>query len=136
MSAVAPAFLPEALHIDVPEIDNQHAALFARLANLKALCIAANALPVVEAEALMLALREHCATEERLATAAGLDFSLHAVKHGKMLKSIAKTLADVQAGKMDVFSLIRFVEYWFERHISEEDKSLGRHLQQAQAAQQ
>ncbi len=136
MSAVAPAFLPEALHIDVPEIDNQHAALFARLADLKALCIEANALPDTEADALMAALQEHCATEQRLAQAVGVDFSLHAVKHEKMLKGIARMLADVRAEKTDVFSLIRFVEYWFERHISEEDKPLGRHLQQAGAAQQ
>lgn len=136
MSAVAPAFLPEALHIDIPEIDNQHAALFSRLADLKALCIEANALPEAEADALMLILREHCATEERLAIASGLDFSLHAIKHEKMLKSIAKTLADVREGKTDVFSLIRFLEYWFERHISEEDKVLGRHLQQVMCAQQ
>ena len=31
----------------------------------------------------------------------------------------------------DVFGLIRYVEYWFERHITEEDKGLGESLRQS-----
>lgn len=124
-------FLPDSLVLNVPELDDQHAALFARLSKLKSLCIEANCLPTDQAEALLESLRVHCATEEALALEAGLDFSIHAGKHQAMLKGIAKTLEQVRQEHMDVYSLIRYIEYWFERHIREEDMALGVELQRA-----
>lgn len=131
MNALSSPFLPLALLLDVPEIDDQHAGLFWRLASLKSHCIEQNALPHGEVDALLHALREHCATEEEMAVEAGLDFAAHAEKHAKMLQQIEKMLLQVSEEKADVFSLIKFLEYWFERHIQEEDKHLGRCLQQA-----
>ena len=121
-------FLPASLLLNVPEIDDQHAELFARLSSLKSLCIEANCLPTDQAEALLEALRIHCATEEGLALEAGLDFAVHASKHQVMLKGIAKTLDQVRQERMDIYSLIRYIEYWFERHIREEDMVLGQEL--------
>jgi len=129
MNAETSFFLPDALIINVPAIDDQHAGLFARLAHLKDLCIESNCLPSVEADTLLECLSVHCATEEYMAAQVGLDFAEHAQKHQKMLKAIARTLHEVKEGRTDVFSLIRFIEYWFERHISEEDRPLGRNLQ-------
>ncbi|UCV01827.1 bacteriohemerythrin [Dechloromonas denitrificans] len=123
-------FLPDSLVVNVPEIDEQHAELFARLASLKSLCIEANCLPSDQAEALLEALRIHCSTEEAFAERAGLDFTVHANKHRTMLKGIEKTLAQVRQERMDIYSLIRYIEYWFERHIREEDIDLGAELQQ------
>jgi hemerythrin-like metal-binding protein len=125
MNANIATFLPEALLIDVPEVDEQHANLFASLAHLKDRCIELNCLPPDDAAQLLEALTVHCATEESLAKHAGLDFAVHAKKHSEMLKGIGKTVNEVQQGRMDVFSLIRYIEYWFERHITEEDKPLG-----------
>lgn len=122
-------FLPDSLVLNVPELDDQHAELFARLSNLKSLCIEANCLPNEQAEALLESLRVHCATEEALALEASLDFAVHAGKHQAMLKGIAKTLEHVRQERMDVYSLIRYIEYWFERHIREEDMALGLELQ-------
>lgn len=129
MNAENANFLPVELMIEVPEVDDQHAELFARLAHLKDLCIEQNCLPVKEADELFEALCVHCDTEERLANEAGIDFSMHAFKHQKMLRGIYRTLQEVRDGRMDVFSLIRFIEYWFERHIIEDDKPLGMQLQ-------
>lgn len=129
MNANIAIFLPEALFIDVPEVDEQHATLFASLARLKDRCVELNCLPADDAAELIEALTVHCATEESLAIQAGLDFTIHAHKHLEMLKGIVKTVNEVQEGRMDVFSLIRYVEYWFERHIMEEDKGLGLRLQ-------
>lgn len=129
------AFLPKSLIIDIPEVDDQHAALFARLANLKMHCVDVHDLPLGELDELMQTLRAHCATEERLAHEAGLDFSCHALKHEKMLGAIAKAIAEVGEQKTDVFSILRYIEYWFERHIREEDQNLGYRLQQASAGQ-
>ena len=119
------AFLPEALILHVQEIDGQHEALFAQLVKIKVTCIEQNYLPDAEADELLQALQAHFATEERLALAAGYDFSEHAIKHETMLAAIHKGLAKVREGSKDIFSVLRYVEYWFERHISEEDKALG-----------
>ena len=130
MNAETAVFLPSALIVNVQAIDDQHADLFSNLAALKMLCIERNELPVAESDALLAALRTHCATEEKLANDAGLDFSDHSQKHKKMLTAIAKAIIEVREGRMDVFSVLRYVEYWFERHIREEDLNLGRNLQQ------
>lgn len=129
MNAENANFLPVELMIEVDEVDDQHAELFARLAHLKDLCIEKNGLPVKEADELFAALCLHCDTEERLANEAGIDFAMHAFKHQKMLRGIYRTLQEVREERMDVFSLIRFIEYWFERHIIEDDKPLGVQLQ-------
>lgn len=131
MNADTAVYLPDALVINVPEIDEQHAALFAALAHLKDRCVDSNCLPPDDAVSLLESLRVHCATEEELAALAGLEFAAHAAKHQQMLKGIAKTIDEVLDGRMDAFSLIRYLEYWFERHIREEDTGLGRGLQNA-----
>ncbi len=122
------AFLPEALILHVQEIDSQHEALFAQLEQIKVTCIEENHLPVAQADELLLALQAHFATEERLALDVGYDFSEHAIKHETMLAAIHKGVAKVREGSKDVFSVLRYVEYWFERHISEEDKALAAKL--------
>lgn len=123
-------YLPSALIIGVPEIDSQHAHLFEQLAQFKASCIEHNAFQSDEAESLFATLMEHCQTEERFAHEAGLDFCCHGEKHRLMLRGIRKMLDDMERPGADVFSLIRYVEYWFERHIQEEDINLGASLQQ------
>ena len=47
-----------------------------------------------------------------------------------MLRGIRKMLDDMEKPGADVFSLIRYVDYWFERHIQEEDRNLGINLKQ------
>ena len=131
MDSLSFSYLPTALVVDVHEIDLQHANLFEQLAALKSACVDHNAYMPLEAEALFLSLVEHCETEERLARAAGLDFLRHGEKHRAMLHSIRKRLDDMERPEADVFGLIRYVEYWFERHITEEDKGLGESLRQS-----
>lgn len=133
MNADHAVFLPDALLINVPEVDEQHAGLFANLAHLKDRCVELNCLPAEDAAKLLEILRVHCATEEALAREAGLEFSVHAAKHQQMLKGIAKTIEEVHEGHTDAFSLIRYLEYWFERHIREEDIGFGQCLQDSGA---
>lgn len=130
MNRETETFLPSALIVNITEMDDQHAELFSRLSKLKDICIEANALPAGEAESLLELLRVHCATEERMAKESGLVFTEHARKHKNMLAAITKAIKEVQEGKIDVFSVLRYVEYWFERHITEEDLNLARNLQQ------
>ena len=127
---VAAHFLPGNLLVNIEEIDQQHADLFSCLADLKELCMDSGELPDDQADMLLTRLREHCATEEQLARQAGLDFSRHAIKHQTMLHAIDKAVHELSVGKRDAFGLLRYIEYWFERHIDEEDRLLGANLQQ------
>lgn len=120
--------LPDRLLLSVPEIDDQHRALFAQLDEIKAACVEKNHLPAAMSEQLLQALREHFCTEERLAELAGCDFAEHAQSHEEILVAIKKGLADACNGTKDVFGVLRFLEYWFERHITEKDIALGRNL--------
>lgn len=122
------SYLPAALRVHVPVIDAQHADLFERLASLKVSCIEHNAYMQEEADALFVTLVEHCETEERLAREAGVDFRRHGEKHVVMLHGIRKRLDEMEHPEADVYGLIRFIEYWLERHIREEDKLLGMSL--------
>lgn len=119
------SFLPSPLRIGVPEIDEQHDALFRHLVVLKALCLRDGFLPTEEADALLAALQDHYATEERLAGEAGMDFVGHARDHQEMLGIVGKALRDLAEGRGDVFGTLRYVEYWFERHITQDDMCLG-----------
>lgn len=129
MREISVGFLPEALVLGFPELDGQHAGLFALLAQLKAQCLESGRLAAEQADKLLLKLQEHFATEERLAGEALIYFAEHARKHRDMLAALAKAFDEVRAGGRDVFSLLRFIEYWFERHIGESDRHLTARLQ-------
>lgn len=118
-------FLPGALHIGVPEIDSQHDAIFGRMVAMKELCLRNNALSLDDVGDLLEALRTHYATEEALAGRLALDFTEHAKGHREMLQMVGKALNDAVEGKADVFGTLRYIEYWFERHIAQEDRVLG-----------
>lgn len=119
-------FLPPSLHIGVATIDAQHANLFRRLIWLKRQCLQNNCLSADDAESLLAYLREHFATEARFAVEGKVDFSQHARRHQEMLNHVSRALHSAVAGQADVFSVLRYIEYWFERHIVQEDISLGR----------
>ena len=64
----------------------------------------------------------HFATEERIAAEAGLEFADHSRIHDDTLRLLQKALGEVINGAQDVHSFLRYAEYWFERHISEDDR--------------
>jgi len=114
--------LPEALLVDLPEIDAQHEEIFHRIESLKAACFESRYVPIDEFSALLDYFAIHFATEERIAEAAGLDFADHARIHTDTLRLLHKAFGDVQSGSQDVHSFLRYAEYWFERHINEDDR--------------
>lgn len=118
-------FLPSGLLLGVEKIDIQHAALFRRLIQLKESYLLNGELLAAEAAGLVQALREHYASEEQLAGEIGMDFAAHTNGHRKMLQMISKALNDGVEGRADVFGTLRYIEYWFERHIAQDDKPLG-----------
>jgi len=123
-------FLPVSLHLGIEEIDAQHAELFGHLVRLKRLCLNINRLPANEADALIARLRKHFSTEAHYAAEAGVDFATHATRHQTMLDQVTKALKGASAANTDVFGVLRYVEYWFERHIAHEDQELADKLAQ------
>ncbi|MER2623778.1 MAG: hemerythrin family protein [Accumulibacter sp.] len=114
--------LPEALLVDLPEIDQQHEEIFRRIESLKTTCFADNFIPIDDLTDLLDYFALHFATEERIADAAGLDFTDHLRIHEDTLRLLRKALRDVINGEHDAHSFLRYAEYWFERHISEDDR--------------
>jgi hemerythrin len=122
MDACFPGLLPEQLLVDLPEIDAQHEEIFCRIEALKTACFESSHVPFDEFEALIEYFAMHFATEERIAEEAGLDFVQHAQIHEDTLRLLGKALGEMVRRARDAHSFLRYCEYWFERHISEDDR--------------
>jgi hemerythrin len=76
----------------------------------------------------MARLRKHFVTEAHYAGEAGIDFAAHTLRHQTMLEQVAKSLHEASSEDADVYGVLRYVEYWFERHIAHEDRRLADEL--------
>ena len=123
--------LPEALLVGVPDIDQQHEEIFSRISLLKAQCLESGSAAVEGFADLLELFAQHFATEQMLAEEAEIDFSEHAGVHHDTLRILYKALNDAFAGSHDVYSLLRYAEYWFERHIGEDDRLFADELSAA-----
>ena len=124
-------FLPEALLVNLPEIDTQHEEVFTRIELLKAGCFENTYVDIAEFQGLVDFFALHFASEERIAKEAGVDFAAHAKVHRDTLGLLRKALGDVLNGGHDAHSFLRYAEYWFERHIREDDKLFVATLQKS-----
>lgn len=120
--------LPEELMIGHPDVDAQHDQIFCRIECLKEIVLADGQPHYSEFDSLLALFKTHFATEESCARTAGIDFSAHAREHLKNLRIFSKALADLHAGHLDVRTFLRYLEYWFEQHINDFDKTLGHRL--------
>jgi hemerythrin-like metal-binding protein len=134
MEIPSTGLLPEALLLGIPHIDAQHEEIFYRVEALKAACLETGTLPDDMAEELLVCLRIHFASEEECAREAGIEFAEHASIHRATLKTLGHSVERVRAGHANVFSLLRYLEAWFERHIVDEDLPLGRMVHAAHQA--
>ena len=125
--------LPELLVLGVPHVDAQHESLFCCIENLKFQCIESNELQLTLFNALLDDLREHFHTEEVIARTAGIDFAEHAEMHRETLETLNAWSDRVRIGQRDIFSFLRYLEAWFERHIREEDQPFAKQLHEAKA---
>ncbi len=122
MEIYVAGLLPEALWVDLPQIDQQHEEIFRRISSLKAECLESGFAAADGFAALLDLFAQHFATEQMLADEAAVDFSEHAKIHRDTLRILDKALSEVFAGGQNVYSLLRYSEYWFERHIGEDDR--------------
>ncbi len=120
--------LPEFLLLGIPHVDAQHEGVFYRLEHVKLAALATNSLPHPLVNDLLVYLEAHFRTEAALAESAGLDFSEHAASHRQTLSVLNRWIGKVQTGELDIFSFLRYLEIWFERHIRDEDQPFGREL--------
>lgn len=114
--------LPEALLVDLPEIDAQHEEIFHRIESLKTACFEISYVPIDEFDALLECFAMHFATEERIAEEAGLEFAKHTKVHEDTLRMLRRALAELRSKGRDAHAFLRYCEYWFERHIAEDDR--------------
>lgn len=121
--------LPEALLVDLPEVDAQHEEIFTCIESLKSACFDSTYVPINELHALIELFERHFSTEERIAREAGLDFDGHTRIHRDTVRLLRKGFDDIIAGAQDTHPFLRYAEYWFERHIKEDDKAFVATLQ-------
>lgn len=121
-------FLPAALMTGETEMDVQHEGIFGRIEHLKNLAFETHSLPVEEVRALIDFLAEHFATEERLAQAAKIEFLVHGQEHARNLRLLNKAASELENGKLDRHTFLRYIEYWFEQHIADFDKRFAARL--------
>jgi hemerythrin len=131
MEIPSKGLLPEALMLGIAHIDAQHEGIFYRLEALKDACVETGKLPDDMADELLDYLRIHFDSEEDCAREAGVDFAEHASIHTATLATIGRSVDHVRDGRANVFSLLRYLEAWFERHIVDEDQPLARMIHAA-----
>ena len=124
-------FLPAALVTGEAEMDVQHEQIFGSIESLKTLAFETNTLPVEKVHALIDFLAEHFATEERLAQAAKIEFLVHGQEHARNLRLLKKAVGELENGKLDRHTFLRYIEYWFEQHIADFDKRFAARLVEA-----
>lgn len=117
--------------LNVPKMDEEHNELFGRLDNLKMHSFGSSEVLQQEADALCNCLIKHFKTEQKLADAAGIDFTDHAQLHEKMFAVVSLSLKQIYLGQGDVFALIKYIHLWFERHIQETDARFAAELQES-----
>ena len=131
MSARQYSMLPQNLQVNIPEIDVEHDELFVFLEGFKEYCFEHSPIPQEKRNALYRLLVSHFKTEEHLATSASIDFSGHEDAHEKMLETVSQTLGQMASNNSDLYSLIRYISYWFEIHILRYDLTLAKCLSAA-----
>ncbi|MEF8717979.1 MAG: hemerythrin [Candidatus Accumulibacter necessarius] len=114
--------LPEALLIDLPEIDVQHEEIFRRIEALKKPCFGSGPSPSKNSTACLTIWNITSPAKSELRENSASDFVDHAECTDENLQALRKAFAEVHDGARDVHSFLRYAEYWFERHITDEDK--------------
>ncbi len=128
MSTHQYSMLPLSLYTNVHEIDLEHNELFEFLEGFKEYCFDSIPMPQLKRDALQQMLESHFETEAHLAKTAGIDFSHHEAVHINMLDVVLKTLNQMASKNSDLYSLIRYIDYWFEKHILNYDIQFARNI--------
>jgi hemerythrin-like metal-binding protein len=128
MSSYQYSMLPQNLRTNIHEIDYEHNELFVFLEGFKRYCFASDPLPQAKRDALLQMLASHFETEDNFAKNADIEFSHHERAHINMLDVVLKSLNQMSTKNSDLYGLIRYINYWFEKHILMFDLSLAQNI--------
>ena len=131
MAGALSGCLPVALMTGEAELDGQHDGIFSCIDRLKKLAFESEVLPPDEVRYLIDLLAEHFATEERLAKVANIEFLVHGQEHTRNLRLLERAVSELESGKLDRHTFLRYLEYWFEQHINDFDKRFAARLKDA-----
>jgi len=120
--------LPKSLMVNVPAMDIEHHELFMYLEEFKESCFDSAHITLEKRDVLYGLLLKNCQTEKVLAQSVNFDFTSHALAHAQMLKIVFHTLNQLSSNNGDIYTLIRYISYWFERHILEYDIQIAQGL--------
>lgn len=121
--------LPEGMLTDNFSIDTEHEEIFSRIQRLQREDLETEDRFFGQMTDLLTCLADHFATEEQLAADAGVVFFVHGQNHAQNLRLFTKAIDEVKGGRMEPRIFLRYIDYWFEQHISEFDKPFVRQLQ-------
>lgn len=125
----------DAYALDMPEIDDQHKALFVLINRLwKQIVTQADRAEVLKVlDELEQYTISHFAAEETFMRVIGYPgFDEHKVVHGKFVSRIGKEKAAILAGSALTLDILRFLKDWLVDHILVSDKAYaGYHKQKS-----
>jgi len=123
--------LPLELRVGEPVLDLQHDELFRRIAELRKAAFGSGKIAPETLRDFAASFAAHFTDEEALADAANVEFLVHKQEHHKVLRVLDKAIAEIEHGRLDRHSFLRYIEYWFEHHIKEFDMRLAARLTEA-----
>lgn len=125
------SMLPLALRVGEPVLDLQHDALFRRIAELRKAAFGSGKISPETLREFAASFAAHFADEEALADAANIEFLVHKQEHLKVLRVLEKASSEIEHGRLDQHSFLRYIEYWFEQHIKDFDMRFASRLAEA-----
>ena len=130
MTGDHPGPLSDEYFVDYCEIDKQHTEIYALLAVLSVEYMDRGELPVAGFQHLLQLIKQHFAAEEELAAQAAIPFAEHTKVHHDNLQQMRDSFDIVQNGLSDPIAFIRYVDFWFLRHIVQFDKPFALSLKE------
>ena len=127
--------LPDEYLVDHRRIDKQHAEIFTRLAALSDEYENSGKVGKTGVKRLLQQIGKHFATEEEIAEKAGLLFAEHSKVHNDNLQQMKDSFDLVTDGLADTTAFLRYVDFWFMRHILQFDKPFVAELKATNAMQ-
>ena len=109
-------------------IDQQHAEIHSLLSSVRGEYQKTGKLHTQRVQRLLVLIGQHFATEEQLAKKAALPFAEHAKVHNDNLQQMRDSFDLVAEGLSDTNAFLRYVDFWFMRHILQFDKPFAAEL--------
>ena len=122
----------EKFSIGVKQIDDQHRQLFELINNMydKIKRDAEHSAPIEALDALLDYTNYHFKEEEIFMVKNDyVQYEQHKRVHDSLTKQVIEYKNKFSQGKGDTGEFVRFLFYWFTRHIMDQDKKIGKFME-------